>query len=119
MDSTINFDWGRDAPAPAVQHNTFSIRWTGLVEPRLSGEYTFYTASDDGVRLWVDNKKIIDNWGDHAITEDKGTVLLTGGKKYPIQLEYYEQNQNAVIKLMWSSKQQAKEIIPTTQLYPL
>ncbi len=119
VDSTINFDWGRDAPAPTIHGNTFSIRWTGLVEPRFSGEYTFFTLSDDGVRLWVDNKKVIDNWGDHAITEDKGTVTLSAGKKYPIQLEYYEQNDNAVIKLQWSSKQQEKEIIPTTQLSPL
>lgn len=118
-DSSINFDWDRDAPAPTVHGNTFSIRWTGLVEPRFSGEYTFTTLSDDGVRLWVDNKKIIDNWGDHAIIEDKGVVTLSAGKRYPIQLEFFENGQNALIKLYWSSKQQAKEIIPTTQLYPL
>jgi hypothetical protein len=119
LDPTINFDWGHDGPAPAIQGNTFSARWTGLIEPRTSGEYTFYTLSDDGVRLWVDGKKIIDNWADHPITEDRGAVSLNAGKKYPIQLEFYENVGGAIMKLSWSSKQQAKEIVPASQLYPL
>ena len=46
----------------------FAVRWTGIVQPRLTDNFSFYTTSDDGVRLWVDNQLIIDNWTDHGPT---------------------------------------------------
>ena len=54
-DPTVNFDWGSGSPAPAIGADTFSARWTGQVQPQFSETYTFYTQSDDGVRLWVNN----------------------------------------------------------------
>ncbi|HEY9845321.1 MAG TPA: family 16 glycosylhydrolase, partial [Candidatus Caenarcaniphilales bacterium] len=53
VDPSINFDWGTGAPHPSVAADNFYIRWTGQVQPRYSETYTFYTLSDDGVRLWV------------------------------------------------------------------
>lgn len=119
IDPEVNYNWGYASPSPALASDAFSIRWTGLVEPRFSDSYLFHTLSDDGVRLWVDNKKIIDNWTDHVLAEDAGIANLEAGKKYPIQLEYYERTGHAVIKLQWSSNRQLREIIPTSQLYPL
>jgi hypothetical protein len=54
--------------------DTFSVRWVGTVQPPTSGNYTFYTESDDGVRLWVDGRLIVDNWTDHSRTENAGTI---------------------------------------------
>ena len=117
-DATVNFDWksgGRAADLPA---NNFSVRWTGQVRPQYSEEYTFYTRSDDGVRLWVNGEPLINNWTDHAATEDQGKITLQAGQKYDIRLEYYEKGGQAVCQLRWSSASQPKQVVPQPRLYP-
>ncbi len=117
-DASVNFDWGSGAPASGVGSDQFSVRWSGQVQPRYSGSYTFYTWSDDGVRLWVNGSQIVDNWTDHAPTENSGTITLSAGQKYELKLEYYERGYGATAKLSWSSGCQPKEIVPAAQLYP-
>lgn len=117
-DATINFDWGTGSPDPSIGPDTFSVRWTGELQPRYSETYTFYTTSDDGVRLCVGGRKIIDNWTVHTPTVDTGTISLTAGKKYDIRMEYFESTGTAVAKLEWSSASQAREIVPQVCLYP-
>jgi hypothetical protein len=96
--------------------DTFSVRWTGFVTPKYSQTYTFYTVSDDGVRLWVDGKLVIDNWTEHGETEDSGTISLQAGGSYSVKMEYFESGGDAVAKLLWSSSSQAKQVIPSVQL---
>jgi fibronectin type 3 domain-containing protein len=117
VDATVNFDWGSGSPDPSMGADQFSVRWTGQVQPLYSETYTFKTNSDDGVRLWVDGQSVIDNWTDHAPTIDTGTIALSAGVKYDIQLDFYENGGGAVIQLSWSSASQAEEIIPQSQLY--
>jgi glucose/arabinose dehydrogenase len=117
-DATVNFDWSNGSPDPQIGADSFSARWTGQVTPRFSENYTFYTVSDDGVRLWIDGKLVIDNWTDHAPTENNGVIALKAGQKYDIRMEYYENGGGAVAKLLWSSPSQAKEVIPQSQLTP-
>ncbi len=117
-DATVNFDWGRTAPAAAIGADTYSVRWTGQVMPQYSQTYTFYTLSDDGVRVWVDGVQLIDNWTNHAPTENSGTISLVAGQKYTIKVEYYENLYGAVCKLFWSSPSQPKQIIPQNRLFP-
>jgi hypothetical protein len=88
------------------------------VQPVYTETYTFYTQSDDGVRLWVNGKLLIDNWTDHAATQNSGTITLTAGQKYSIKMEYYENSGGAVAKLSWSSPSQAKQVIPKARLFP-
>ncbi|MDF3066671.1 MAG: hypothetical protein K0R38_2272 [Polyangiaceae bacterium] len=102
-DPTIDFDWGAAAPATGMQGDTFSVRWTGNVVPQFSETYNFYTVSDDGVRLWVNNVLVIDNFTDHGPTENTATVALVAGQSYPIRMEFYENGGGAVAKLHWSS----------------
>gem|GEM_PF-1146937 len=73
----IDFDWGTGQPHTALASNTFSIRWTGFVVPRYSQVYTFYTRSDDGVRLWIDGQLVISQWNDHAARRDSGRLWAT------------------------------------------
>jgi len=118
VDPMVNFDWGTGSPDPAVPADLFAVRWTGLVQPRLTDTYAFYTLSDDGVRLWVDNQLLIDNWTDHGQTENIGTIPLTAGQPYQIRMEYYENGGGAAAKLSWSATGLPEEFIPQTQLYP-
>ena len=117
-DATVNFDWGTGAPNASLPVDHFSVRWTGQVQPLYSETYTFYTTSDDGIRVWVNGQQLINNWTDHAPVENSGTIALVAGQKYDIKVEYYENTQGAVARLLWSSPSQAKQTIPQTQLYP-
>jgi hypothetical protein len=116
-DATVNFNWGNGSPNSAIAADTFSARWTGQIQADKTQTYTFYTYSDDGVRLWVDGKQIINNWTDHSAREDKGTLSLVAGQKYNIKLEYYDKQYGAVIKLSWSGAATAKAVIPQAQLF--
>ena len=77
VDGTVDFLWGSGAPAAGIAADTFSTRWVGTVQPPTSGTYTFFTESDDGVRLWVNGQQVVNNWTDHARTENSGTISLT------------------------------------------
>jgi chitodextrinase len=116
-DESVNFSWGANAPISSMGPDEFSIRWTGQIQPLYSDTYTFYTVSDDGVRLWINGTKVIDNWADHSEYENSGTITLTAGQKYDIKYEYYENSDVAEAKLLWSSPKQTKQIVPKSQLY--
>jgi YD repeat-containing protein len=118
LDYTVNYWWDLAAPAPGVGSEEFSVRWTGMVVPRYSEEYTFYTTSDDGVRLWVDGQLIIDKWFDQGATEWSGKITLEAGRQYSIKMEFYDRFWGAVAQLRWSSLSQAKEIVPQSRLLP-
>ena len=117
-DPTVNFNWASGAPDASIAADTFSVRWTGFVQPAFGQTYTFFTQSDDGIRLWVNGQQIINNWTDHGPTENSGTITLMAGQRYAIVLEYYERGGGAVASLSWSSASQAKQIIPVARLFP-
>ena len=117
-DSAVDFNWGNGAPDASVGADTFSVRWTGQVQPLYSQTYTFHTYTDDGVRLWVNDTLIIDRWVNQGPTEWPGSIALTAGTKYNIKMEYYENGGGSVARLSWSSSSQAKQTIPQSQLYP-
>jgi hypothetical protein len=116
-DPTINYNWTSYSPN-GIGPDRWSARWSGQIKPAYSETYTFYTTSDDGVRLWVDGELIIDNWTDHAPTENSGTIALTARQLYDIRMEYYENGGGAMARLWWSSARQAKQIVPQGRLYP-
>jgi hypothetical protein len=116
LDPTVNL-WTSSAPSSSLPADNFSVRWTGQVQPKYSETYTFYTNSDDGIRLWVNGTPLIDNWLPHPATENSNTITLNAGQLYTIQLDYYDLAGNAVAQLMWSSPSQTKEIIPPSQLF--
>ncbi len=119
IDPTINFDWRQNAPHSSMGNDTFSIRWEGMVEAQYTETYTFYELSNNGARVYINNQLVVNDWASHSSREAKGSINLQAGVKYPIKVEYYEDDNNAVIKLYWSSPSQSKEIIPQTQLYPI
>ena len=116
-DPLVNFDWGRGAPANGMGADTFSVRWSGQVEPRYTETYTFEVNVDDGVRLWVNDQLIIDQFIDQPATIHEGTINLEAGVLVDIRMEYYERGGEAVAQLRWSSASQTRELIPTSQLY--
>ena len=120
IDSNINF-----APSDPIgvtytgSGDNFSVRWEGEIEPRCTETYTFYTYTDDGVRLWVNNTQLVDKWVGQSPKEWSGTVNLTAGQKYPIKMEYFEGAVTGVAQLSWSSASTPKDIVPQVQLFPM
>ena len=96
----------------------YSVRWTGQVQSRHSETYTFATITDDGVRLWVDDELLIDNWTPHGTTEDTGAIDLEAGKRYDLRLEYFQEAGGATVRLLWAADSEPKAIIPSSVLYP-
>ena len=118
-DATVNFDWGSDSPGPGVQSDNFSVRWTGQVQAVATGDHTFSTTSDDGVRLWVNGQLVIDNWTDHGpTTTTSAPIALVAGAKYDLEMEFYEHELVATAKLLWAYPGQTQTVIPQSQLYP-
>ena len=117
-DATINFTWGTGAPAAGIDAETFSANWQGRIRVPRDGYYTFYTNSDDGVRLRVNGRLMVDNWTDHGNTEDRGFVELKAGQDYDIILDYYENGGGATIQLSWSGPGINKAIIAQQYLFP-
>src|SRR5215213_5792713 len=69
IDKQVNFSFRSTSPAPGISPTTFSARWNGLVKAYTSGTYTFYTKNNDGVRLWVNGKLLVDSWkGQSTVT---------------------------------------------------
>ncbi len=100
-DETLDYVWREDAPAPGIQKDSFSVRWTGLLTPPVSGEYTIGVTGDDGIRLYLDDELLIEDWTDHAPITLKTTVNLKKDRDYRIKIEYYENAGGATIKLGW------------------
>jgi len=103
VDGPLDFNWGNGAPVAGIGTDDFSVAWDGYVTASQSGSYTFRTTSDDGVRLYVDGALVIDNWTDHASTNnDSAPIALTAGQRHAIRMEYYERGGQAVAQLLWS-----------------
>ena len=122
VDSVIDFAFTYStvlSPAPGiVPQDHYSVRWAGQVVPLYSESYTFYTLSDDGIRLWVNGILLVDNWVNQGTTEKSGAITLVAGQKYNIVIEYFENTGISVTKLMWSSASTPKSTVPQSQLYP-
>ena len=99
-ESDINYDWGSGSPDPRVNADNFSARWTRYLNVT-PGTYHFTATSDDGIRVWVDNALVINQWDEHppqTFTADWG--LLTG--HHLVVVEFYENDGGAVAKLSWN-----------------
>jgi beta-glucosidase len=104
-DQKIDFNWGTGAPDIDVQKfptDSFSVRWTGVIRAEHSSVYTFVAKGDDGFRLWIDNKLVIDGWKDQPTSQQIGTIVLERGNDYAVKLEYYDHTSGAEIHLGWA-----------------
>ncbi|MBD3322507.1 MAG: T9SS type A sorting domain-containing protein [Chitinivibrionales bacterium] len=130
VDKKINYIWGKSetpvfhTPDSAVTIDTvgvdsLSVRWTGKIVPLFSETYTFFAASNDGIRVWVDNQKLIDEWSG-GMKEPAGSIDLTAGTAYDIKVEHYKGpgGREKGVQLRWQSPSQYYTLVPEFQLFP-
>ena len=104
IDSGIDFDWGNGSPKRDFKTVEYSIRWTGkLIAPATIKGVSIDATTDDGVRLFIDGKKVIDDWRDRSPETDSYVMDLDSGKVYAIEIEYYQDGGGASARLSWSA----------------
>jgi len=101
IDSVLDFHWGTNSPAENYPSDLFSNRWTGQLTASVSGRYAISLSSNDGGRLYFDDKLLVDVWGDHATLTDAAMVELKAGEPHKIRIDHYENRGNADLVLGW------------------
>ncbi|MGD2122649.1 MAG: PA14 domain-containing protein, partial [Gemmatimonadota bacterium] len=125
IDPAIDFDWVRNTPGAPIKEDEFTVSWTGFLEPEFTETHTFEAEADDGIRVWVNERLVVDQWGEGTEPSEEsplapadGSIRLAAGRKYPIRVEYREGRQNASVHLYWSSpSREEREIIPQSALF--
>lgn len=115
-----NTQWPAGDPDGAgnlLTYQYFSVRWTGKVQAQFSETYTFTAIADDGVRLWVNGQLLVNGWVTEGTTSYSGSIALSGGQKYDIEMDYFQGAGGIFSQLRWSSPSTPDEIIPQAQLY--
>ena len=100
-DPQIDFNW-TETPPPGLPHDHYSVRWTGSVQSTLAGNYKFVTAANDGVRLWIDDKKVIDDWNARPVQTDTAMVHFDANTRHKIRMEFFQNLSDSIIRLSWS-----------------
>ena len=89
QDNVINFQWGAGSPGANVSADNFSARWDALSTVSTAQNYDITATADDGIRVWVDNNLVIDQWAEHSATTYSTTVYLAQGQ-HSFRVEYFE-----------------------------
>jgi beta-glucosidase len=102
QDKVLNFSWtSQVASGDGVPQGLMSAKWTGVLSPKETGNYQLGTESDDGSRLYVNEKLLVDNWGNHAMQSKSKEINLEAGKAYAIRIEYANTGGNGGFKFVW------------------
>ncbi len=89
-DKNIQFNKDKTSVPEGVRNNNFSVRWSATISPNQSGEYELGAAIDDGVRIFVNNKLVAENWKAGGRRIVKGKIQLDRNKEYNLRVEYLE-----------------------------
>ena len=115
VDLRVAFRWDRGAPTDelvvrgelpaerALGGDAFSIRWTGVLVPPASGEYELTVTANDGVRLLLDGKKVLEDWAQTSVARAVSARFpLEAGHEHALTLEYFEDVRDAEVRLGWT-----------------
>lgn len=115
LDHEINYDWVNEPMRPF--RSPFAVEWSGIISTPINGNYKFMTESDDGSCLYIDNKLIVDNWGEHDPQRKEGETYLSEGR-HNITIRYYDLGYGAMIRTFWSIENGPFIILPSDRLSP-
>jgi beta-glucosidase len=107
VEGPIKFEWAMGSPDPRINPDGFSVRWTGKLIPAATQDYLLGLTTDDGARLYVDGKLVLDKWIERSATTDYAALHLESGRAYDVRLEYYENSGYAMASLGWDAKPEA------------
>ncbi len=97
----VNYKYGHQAYLPGLDELNFSARWTGRLYAPQDGAYTLVMQVDDGIRLWLGNKLLVDEWHGQSVITYTRIVKMKAGHYYPLKIEYFNHHGPGVMKLSW------------------
>ena len=115
IDPTIDFLWPENPPAPGVQNDNFSVRWSGSLVAPVSGEYVFAAKADDRASVKIGKNTYEATYKGDGIL---GSVKLEARKPVPIEINFEQDNGNKYVQLFWTPPGGKQQIIPTSALIP-
>ena len=95
----------------------FYVRWTGVLRIPKDGKYVLYTLSDDGSRVILDGARVVDSPGLHGMEEKDSEILSLKAGDHEIEIQYFQNEGAAGCKLLWSSNELEKAVIPASALF--
>jgi beta-glucosidase len=101
VDPSINFEWNNISPGPGLPAQNYSVRWSGVLLPPVDGDYRLGVHTDGGSRLFLDGKKIVDDWNPHSARTMTTLVQLKAGHAYPLRMEYSHHSWESTARLLW------------------
>jgi beta-glucosidase len=104
IDQRINFDWAAPDSVHGGLPSQFTVRWTGVIQSNSSSVHVFRARADSGVRVYLDEQLVIDDWSDHAARPDVATRFLEAGHSYRLRVEYKNSGGGgAIAQFGWAS----------------
>ncbi|SDC83495.1 glycoside hydrolase family 3 C-terminal domain-containing protein [Niabella drilacis] len=100
VDAAINKLWTLSRPSPKLNQDFYAVRWEGIIRPDVSGRYQVGLSGNDGFRLYLDDRLVIDNWKKESFRTVLAPVSFTKGKVYKLKVEYYEPVGNGKLQLV-------------------
>ena len=101
VDAFVNFEWNNISPGPGVPAQNYSVRWSGVLVPPVDGDYRLGVQTDGGSRLFLDSRKIVDDWNPHGARTMTTLVHLEAGHPYSIRMEYFHHSWESTARLLW------------------
>ncbi len=100
-DTRIGYEWTMGCGVTGIPKNYFSVRWTGVVRPTVSGTYTFKLSGDDGFRFYFNGDLKIDEWTPASVRERTFQTTLEAGEEYSIQIDYFQEGGAGSVDFSW------------------
>ncbi|MEA3246379.1 MAG: glycoside hydrolase family 3 N-terminal domain-containing protein [Gemmatimonadota bacterium] len=102
-DRTVDFGWTLNSPGRGIPFEWYSVRWTGTIRAPAGGVHRIGVEGNDGWRLWLDGKLVLDNWVKRSYGARLATVSFAPGTSHDLRLEFFETRGNARVKLVWDA----------------
>ena len=102
-DARVDFGWTLNSPGRGIPFDWYSVRWTGTLTVPPGGASKLGVEGNDGFRLYLDGKLLLDNWRKQSYGTRLGDVSFTPGSTHDVRLEYFESTGNARVKLVWNA----------------
>lgn len=101
VDSAVNFSWSDKSPNPSLPFSGYSVRWVGKILAPATGTYRIFATVDDGLRIWIDGKLILDSWQLNDSRHLVSNITLTINRYYDLRIDYYNEILGGEIRLFW------------------
>lgn len=102
IDKEINFGWTLYSPDPKINYDFYSVKWTGKLKAPATGNFKIGIVGNDGYRLYLNGKLIIDNWKSQTFTTKLVEYHFEKNKEYDIRIEFFESQGYVRFNLVWN-----------------